>query len=45
MTVNTDNAIRHIQDARGAIFVETGDTETIEKMDEAENLIRVYDAD
>ncbi len=52
MTPNLDNAIHGLQEARAAIFIETGSADTLEQEDaleaiqkvinEAERLIKAY---
>ncbi len=52
MTPNLDNAIHGLQDARAAIFIETGSVDTLEQeaaleaiqklINEAESLINAY---
>ncbi len=52
MTPNLDNAIHGLQEARAAIFIETGSADTLEQeaaleaiqelINEAESLINVY---
>ena len=53
MTPNLDNAIHGLQEARAAIFIETGSADTLEQEDaleaiqkvinEVESLINAYD--
>ena len=53
MTPNLDNAIHGLQEARAAIFIETGSADTMEQeqvleaiqelINEAESLINVYE--
>ena len=52
MRANLDNAIHGLQEARAAIFIETGDADTLEqedaleaiqvKINEAESMINAY---
>lgn len=38
MSTNTDTAIKHLADARAALFAETGDADTLKQMDALEGI-------